>query len=329
MIAAVFDHPGQPEDVLDVRDVPVPTPGRGEVLVRMLASPINPSDLLFISGRYSLQPKYPATPGFEGVGVVESSGPGPLGRFLRGKRVVVMNARTGNWAEKAVASARQVIPVPSDIPDEQAATFFVNPATAIALIRHVLAIPPDSWLLQSAAGSSLGKMIIRLAPLYGIRTINIVRRPEQVDELKRLGADHVLCDPASELAARVRSILPEGVRYAIDPVGGSTGTAVVESLASGGRAVLFGLLSGEPIRLDPRFLITGQKRVEGFWLGDWIQGRTLVQKLRLIRQIRRLIRTGVLTSTVGETFPLSQVREAVRSAAAEGKPGKVLLRLGT
>lgn len=329
MKAVVFDRPGPPDEVLAVRDVPTPSPGRGEVLVRMLASPINPSDLLYVSGKYTVPPKLPATPGFEGVGVVESSGGGLLGRFLTGKRVVVMNDQTGNWAEHAVAAARQCIPIPADLSDEQAATFFVNPATALAITRHVLAVPSGEWLLQTAAGSALGKMVIRLGRENGFRTVNVVRRREQVEELKKLGADHVLCDADGPLPEQVRRVVPDGVRYAMDPVGGATGAQVVQCLAPGGRLIVYGSLSGEPTPLDPRAVIGGSLKVEGFWLGHWAKSRSLPKKLRLIRQLRNLIRSGVLASDVAATYPLDRVTEAVRDAAAPAKGGKVLLTIGT
>ncbi len=325
MKAVVFDRTGPPDEVLAVQDVPPPSPGRGEVRVRMLASPINPSDLLYVGGQYTVVPKLPATPGFEGVGVVESSGGGLLGRFLTGKRVVVMGSRTGNWAEHTVASARQCIPVPSDLTDEQAATFFINPATALAITRHVLNVPPGEWLLQTAAGSALGKMVIRLGREHGFRTLNVVRRREQVEELRKLGADHVLCDADGSLPEQVRKVAPDGVRYAMDPVGGGTGAQVVRCLAAGGRLIVYGSLSGGPIALDPRAVIGGGLRVEGFWLGHWAKSRSLPQKLRLVRQIRRLIRAGVLTTEVAATYPLEQVAEAIRRAAAPAKGGKVLL----
>jgi NADPH2:quinone reductase len=324
--AVVFDRTGPPDEVLAVREVPTPAPGRGEVRVRMLASPVNPSDLLYVGGQYTVAPTLPATPGFEGVGVVESSGGGLLGRFLVGKRVVVMGSRTGNWAEFAVASAKQCIPVPADLTDEQAATFFINPATALAITRHVLSVPPGEWLLQTAAGSALGKMVIRLGREHGFRTLNVVRRREQVEELKALGADRVLCDADGPLPEQVRKIVPDGVRYALDPVGGATGSNVLLCLAPGGRLVVYGTLSGEPITVHPRFLIEG-RTVEGFWLGRWAKSRSLPQKLRLVRQIRRLIRSGVLTTEVAATYPLEQVTEAVRRAAAPGKGGKVLLSI--
>ena len=330
MKAATFDRFGIPDQVLQIQDRPKPVPKRGEVLVRMIASPVNPSDLMYIEGKYGLQPaSWPATPGFEGLGVVEATGGGVLGWLRNGKRVAVLNGVMGNWSEYTVTTARQVIPIPADIPDEQAATFFVNPATALALTRHVLKVPAGEWLLQSAAGSQLGKMVIALGKKHGFRTINTVRRPEQVAELKALGADAVICEADGPLDEQVRKATGgTGVKFAMDPVGGATGSAVIRSLAEGGRCILFGLLSGEPVTVDPRFLITGNKRVEGFWLGEWAKSQRVLKILRLIRELRSLMREGVLKTHVAETFPLDRVQDAVRYAASPGKAGKVLLKIG-
>ncbi len=329
MKAIVFDQAGSPEQVLSTREVPKPVPARGEVLVRMLMSPVNPSDLLYVAGNYGLRPHFPATPGFEGVGLVEATGGGVLGWMRKGKRVAVINDSRGNWAEFTVTKARQVIPVPDDIPDEQAASFFVNPATAIVLTRKVLTVPTGEWLLQSAAGSELGKMVIRLGKKYGFKTINVVRRREQVDELKAIGADVVLVEADGLIDEQVRQLAREGVKYAIDPVGGSTGSQVIAALAPGGRCLLYGLLSGEPVRVDPRYMITGSKSVQGFWLADWSKRQSIPTMLRLFRQVRSLLREGILNSTIAKTFTLEQIAEAVTLAAAPGKGGKVLLRIGS
>src|SRR4051794_15299936 len=155
MKAAVFESFGNPPEVLHVREVPDPHPGPGEIRVRMIASPINPSDLLVVRGRYGVLPTPPATPGFEGVGIVEKAGPGLVGRALVGRRVAVLNQAGGNWAEYVVLPALRVVPVAKDLPDEQVASFFVNPATVLAMVRHVLKVPKGAWLLQSAAGSTL------------------------------------------------------------------------------------------------------------------------------------------------------------------------------
>src|SRR6185437_979934 len=258
MKAIVCDRWGEPEEVLQVRDVPEPTPGRGEVRVRMIASPINPSDLLTVRGQYGRQPPLPATPGFEGVGVVEA-GSGLLARRVMGRRVAVLNSGGGNWKAHVVIPARQAVPVPKELTDEQAATFFVNPASALIMTRYVLQVPPGAWLLQTAAGSTLGRMVIRLGQRFGFRTLNVVRRREQAEELLRLGGTAAIATNEESLSDRVRALTNgEGVLYALDAVGGAIGSEVVHNLGRGGRMVAYGTLAGEPLSLDSRTLMIGQ-----------------------------------------------------------------------
>lgn len=328
MKAIVFDRCGEPAEVLQVRDVPEPRPGPGEVRVRMLVSPINPSDLLWVRGQYGQPPPLPATPGFEGVGVVEASGGGLLARRVMGRRVAVIGRGTGNWREFTVVPAKQAIPVPSGVPDEQAAAFFVNPASALVMVRHVLRVTPGSWLLQTAAGSALGRMVIRLGRRDGFRTINVVRRREQAEELLKLGADAVICTSEESVPERVQTLTSgAGVSFALDAVGGETGSAAVQALGRHGRLLVYGTLSGTPLTIDPRVLMVNHKSVEGFWLSEWASRQRLVTMLLLTRQIGKLMREGVLTSEVGATFPLDQVREAVRQAERPGRGGKVMLRI--
>src|SRR5262249_4379510 len=266
---------------------------RGEVLVRMLASPINPSDLMYIAGGYGIKPRLPATPGFEGVGVVEASGGGVLGWLRKGKRVAVISDRNGTSAEYTVTKARQVVPVPDDISDEQAATFFVNPATALVMTQDVLRVTRGAWLLQSAAGGELGKMVIRLGQKFGFRTLNVVRRREQVEELKKLGADAVIVEsdgPLPEQGAKIA----DSARYALDPVGGKTGTEVIASLSPRGRCLLYGALTDEPVSVYPRMAIGNDLRVEGFWLATWVRRQGVLTLLKLFRRVRAMMREGVL-----------------------------------
>jgi NADPH:quinone reductase len=328
MKAAVFEKFGDPTQVLKVREVPDPHPGPGEVRVRMIKSPMNPSDMMVVEGRYGVLPTLPAIPGFEGVGVVDEVGPGLIGRFVKGKRVVAINSQGGNWAEYAVIPARQARPVPDDIPDDQAAAYFVNPATVLALARHILAVPKGEWLLQSAAGSTLGRMIIKLGKHDGFKTLNVVRRREAVDELQKLGGDAVISSSDGHIDQQVHQITGgKGVRYAIDPVGGQTGTEVFRSLGENGRLILYGTLSAEPIAVDPRLVISGPRTVEGFWLGHWMRSRSIPSALLLFREIASLIRQEVLVSEIGRTFPLHEIQAAAREAATVGRQGKTLLTL--
>jgi NADPH:quinone reductase len=325
--ALIFDQTGDPAQVLQVKEVEQPTPGPGEVRVRMFAAPINPSDLLFVRGQYGRTPQLPATPGFEGAGIVEEAGRGLLARMRVGRRVAVLHGRGGSWQEHAIVSAKHVVPVPKALSDEQAACFFVNPASALIMTKNVLRVPRDRWLLQTAAGSALGRMVIRLGKHYGFRTMNVVRRREQAEELKKLGGDAVICTDSESIEERVRELTKgEGVSYAMDAVGGTTGSAVVRALGHRARMVVYGTLASEPLQFDSRLLLVGQKRIEGFWLSEWSREQGMLTMVRLFKKLGRLMTAGVIGTEIGQTFVMDQFAAATRLAAEPGHQGKVLFR---
>ena len=328
MKAIRFDHYGEPAQVLMVQECPLPEPGKGEVRVRMLASPINPSDLLFVRGQYAgVQPHFPAPVGFEGVGRVDALGP-QVQSPVPGQRVAVLNSQGGNWADYAVVPAHDLFPVPDDLPDEQVACYIINPATAILMLRHVLAIPAGEWLLQSAANSELGRMIIRLAKHDGVRTINVVRRREVAAELQDLGADAVIVSTEGPIDEQVRRIVdPQGVKYAIDPVAGETGTEMFQALDEEGRMLVYGSLTGEPIRVgaDPRSILAGRRILEVFFVGYWLPRLDETARRQLVQEIVTLLRESILTTSAARTFSLDEIGTAVRQAEAPGRQGKILL----
>ncbi len=333
MRAIVFEQFGNPSEVLQLKNVPVGEPRKGEIRVKMLASPINPSDLLTIRGLYGRLPKLPATPGLEGVGIVKAAGGGWFARYLLGKRVAFLNGISGNWCEETVIPARQAVPLAADLPVEQAAMFFVNPMTAYLMPCEVLKVPAGAWLLQTAANSSVGHMVIRLGQKFGFKTLNVVRRAEQVDELTALGGDAVVhFDPREHspkhLHDEVKRIAgPSFVKYAIDAVGGATGSAAAQCLGAGGRMLVYGALADDPLSISPRTFITFGTTIEGFWLARWMTEVGVLRKLRMVRKITQLMREGVLVSSVAAQFPLEQIADAVRAVETPGRTGKVLLRI--
>jgi NADPH:quinone reductase-like Zn-dependent oxidoreductase len=249
-----------------------------------------------------------------------------------GRRVAVLNggSQRGNWQECVVIPARRAVPVWSSLSDEQAASFFVNPATALVMTRYVLRLPRGAWLLQTAAGSTLGRMVIRLGNYYGFRTLNVVRRREQAEELLRLGGTAAVATDEEPLADGVkRAAGGETVRYGIDPVGGQMAVQAIQALGRGGRMLLYGTLSEEPMTLGSRDLMRGQKVVEGFWLSEWVLDQGVLTMLLLFRRLNKLIAKGLLATDTGASFPLERIQDAVREAAKPGRQGKVLLRIAS
>lgn len=328
-----FEQFGEPSEVLKICETEEPVAKAGEVLVRMLASPINPSDLLNVRGGYSTRPALPSVPGFEGVGIIEANGGGLRGALLKGKRVVVLNRQTGNWADKVVVSSQFVIPVSAKLALDQAATFFVNPATAYLLVKRVLQIPTGQWLVQTAAASAVGKMIVRLGQHFNFPTLNVVRRHDQAEQLKQLGAQHVIVfnsahDDERILIDQIRKILgKQTVHYAVDPVGGKTGSALVKVLGERSRMILYGSLDEAPVGFFSRELIRTGTSIEGFWLARYMEALSLPAKLRLVSQLTGLIQQKVLSTEITARYPLNQVVQAVTEAEKTGKTGKVLLTM--
>ncbi|MEO7521161.1 MAG: zinc-dependent alcohol dehydrogenase family protein, partial [Gemmatimonas sp.] len=213
----------------------------------MTHRPINPSDLYCVQGIYPITPALPGSPGFEGVGVIDALGGGTPGLAL-GQRVVSATGAPGTWVEYLIAPAAGVIPIPNAISDQVGAGLLANPMSAWAILTDVLPLSRGDWILQTAAASTLGHLVIQLARHLGIRTINVVRRRDQVDSLHAAGADVVICTADEHLVDRVREITDgAGVRAAIDAVGGAQSADVEACLGSGGTLLMIGLLSGAPL----------------------------------------------------------------------------------
>lgn len=319
-----FHEFGNPAEVLRVEEVETPTPGTGQLLLKMRARPVNPSDLLTVRGLYGSLPELPAAPGLEGMGEVAEVGEG-VTALRAGQRVIPLGV-AGTWAEFIVAPATQVIPVPDAISDQTAAQFVVNPLTAWIMTIEELALKPGEWLLQTAAASTLGRVILQIAKQRGFKTINVVRRREQAEELKTLGADEVICTDEEDICERVGEITGgEGLRKAIDAVGGETGGAVVRALGRGGVMLVYGLLSGEPTPIDGGRMIFTSATVRGFWLGEWIRSAPPERRQTVMGEMLRAMATQEIVPPVEAEYALSEVIAAVEHSERPGRSGKVLL----
>lgn len=323
--AVRFAEFGEPERVLGTESVPTPQPAPGEAVVRMRVRPINPSDLSVVRGRYGDLPALPATPGLEGMGEVESLAEG-VDSVAVGQRVVPLGISPGTWAERIAVPAATLLPVPDAVSDEAAAQIVVNPLTAWVLITDELEVQPGEWLLQSAAGSTLGRVVLQLARARGFRTINVVRRHEQAQELLALGADEVIVSDREGIAERVREITDgEGVAKAIDAVGGDTGAGMAAALAARGTLIAYGRLSQEPMPLDTGLQIFRGTTIRGFWLARWFGEVSREHAERAIVTVLGMMADGAIDPPVEARYDLADVREAVAHAERPGRAGKVIL----
>ncbi|MFE3161590.1 zinc-dependent alcohol dehydrogenase family protein [Streptomyces sp. NPDC059224] len=340
MRALVAATAGEPVDVLRLESRPVPTPGPGQALIRVRATPIHASDLHVLRGRYGFSPVFPTVGGhMECVGRVEALGPDTEGLSI-GERVVAVAVPAvpgppvaGTWQEYLVADAHRLLPVPDRLSDARACQLAVNPLTALLLVTRELTVQPGEWLLQTAAGSTVGKLVIQLARHLAIPTINVVRRRAAVDEIKALGGDEVICTEDEDLSQRVAEIAgPAGVRKATDCVAGPVGAQVSQALAPGGEVVVYGALSTHrqtdpaalTIPLQARSVIYEAKAVRGFWLNRWFGAASPEDVLVALSEVRSLVTKAVLTIPEGRPFPLDGFAEAVEFAEAPAHGAKPL-----
>ena len=181
---------GSPKDVLKVEYKTIEPPKDNEVLVRMLARPINPSDLIPIRGSYSHRISLPNIPGYEGVGIVEDVGP-LVSHHLIGKRVLPLRGE-GTWQEFVKTSAEFAVPIPDSIDDFTASQMYINPITAWVVCTEVLKLRPNDVLLVNACGSSIGHIFAQLSKILGFRLIAVTRNNKYTEDLLHLGASYVI-----------------------------------------------------------------------------------------------------------------------------------------
>ena len=306
---------------------PVPKPGDGEVLVRIAASPVNPSDLAFLEGEYAFRKALPAVPGLEGAGRVVDAGRGLLARRLAGKRVAFSPAAQsdGAWAQFAVAPARQCFLLPDHISDELGAMALVNPLAAIGLIERVQELRSRSFV-STAAASALGQMLLRLGQRRGLQVINVVRRQEQVEQLEKLGAAHVLSSADDDFQGRLEELCRRlNARAALDAIGGEMTSQLLAALPAGGRVILYGGLARDlTVAVSLPDIVFGDKSVEGFYVPTWLAAKSLPQLVLLERRVPVLL-TRELGAVVRERVTLEKAPRAIEDYRRAMTGGKVLI----
>lgn len=322
-----FSQLGDPADVLEVKEHSSQPLKSGEVRVRVLAAPINPSNLLQIAGKYGVDPVLPSNPGSEGVGrVLETSA--EVKHLAVGQLVLLVGG--GTWRDEIVAPASSFLPLPDLGPldsevIEQLAMAAVNPITALLMLTSFVDLKEGQWLVQSASNSAVGGYVIQLAKQRGIKTINVVRREGLAEDLMAKGADVVLID-GPDLAAQIANATDNApVALALDAVGGDTYARLANSLGYGGTLVAYGVLSGKPATLNTGMTIFKDIRIRGFWLSKWYETAEIKDKQAAFGEIVPLIAKGALKADVDSRFTVGDIKQAVTRAAQRGRKGKVLI----
>ena len=312
---------------LKLEDVPLPKLARDEILIKVAASPINPSDDLFCEGLYKIPASLPVTPGFEGSGVVVAAGSSFMARRLVGKWVASATQRgDGFWAEYVKVRALEAMPFdPKVLAPEQAAMSFVNPLSAMALIEPLMKGQYKA-MVQTAAASQLGRMIARLAKRHNATVIHCVHRKELVAVMTELGAKHVLVTTDKDFVPKLRELCASlNATYAIDAVGGTLTGQLADALPNHSTIAVYGALAKEAVAVDPGSFIFKDQTVQGFWLGTFLAKKSFLTQFLFIWRAKQNL-TGDLASSITRTISLSTLPNLAASGLGPASAGKTILK---
>jgi NADPH:quinone reductase-like Zn-dependent oxidoreductase len=254
-----------------------------------------------------------------------------MAKFMKGRRVAcaVADARSkaGMWAEYVVTPAQLCVPLSKKVGMEQGATMLVNPLTAWALVDEARRGGHHA-VVQTAAASALGRMVIRLGQKSGLPVINVVRRPQQVELLRQLGAEHVLNSSDDNFDEALRILCEKlGASISFEAVSGEMSGRILRAQPQGSRMLVYGGLSMQGVTLDPSSLIFEGKRVEGFWLSAWMRRRNILSQLRIASQVQKLLGSDLKTE-IRARLPLEKAADGLSQYATDMSAGKVLLAPG-
>jgi len=339
-----FDPARKLPDNVVCAEAPEPgSPGPGQVKIRIEAFPINPSDLLLIEGRHvdhllKAQRSYGAgteTARDQGTGEglrignecaarVVAIGPGVSG--LKVGQAVMPMGRT-NWCEQVIVPESEIVAVRDDIEPLQRAMLKINPSTAVFLLHSEVDLKPGDWFVQNAANSALGRMAICMARREGIRSINIVRRPDAVAPCREAGGDVVLVE-GPDIAERVREATGGArVRIGLDAVGGESIRRLAKCVSDGAPILVYGFLSGDELRLDTGDVLFRGIRVIGLRRAA-LTPKDKAGLAALFGRLGDMMADGTVRSEIEAVYDMADIRKAIVHALKGGRHGKVLVTTG-
>lgn len=321
MKAITFNNTGNIKDVLSITETDVPEISPGEVLVKVIARPVNPSDHMFVNGQYRIKPFFPQIAGLEGSGIITDVHQTIKG-FKAGDHVAFRSV--GTWAEYIAVKESDLIIVDRDIPFEMSCQIALNAITAYALLEQSKC-GSGSFLLLSAGASALAGLIIQMARTKGIKTICLVRNEKQTKGLLELDAFKVLREDDTGL---VHQIITDtggsGVDAFLDAVGGPVLNKAIKVMRQGGTIILYGRYSGEYAQLFNGDVIYRNLTINGFGIGQWLATKSQTEKSTAFAYIIELIDKKELVLPQSYIYHLEDFTEALLCDQSKDS-GKVIL----
>uniref|UniRef100_A0A2A4JQX7 Enoyl-[acyl-carrier-protein] reductase, mitochondrial n=1 Tax=Heliothis virescens TaxID=7102 RepID=A0A2A4JQX7_HELVI len=314
----VYGEFGDPLRVVKIREVEVPEVGNQEVLVRMLAAPVNPADINTIQGKYPVKVSLPCIPGNEGVGVVEEIGKEVTG-ITPGNKVIVTKPVQGTWRDFAIFNKTVLKVIPDNLGLVEAATLTVNPCTAFRMLSDFKPVREDGLVvIQNGANSACGQNVIQICKAWGVKNINIVRNRPDIDELKTylqsLGATYVLTEEELRSTPIFRTKEIEKPSLAINCVGGKNSLEMLRHLQHSACMVTYGGMSRDPVIIPTSAFIFKNLAFYGFWMTVWNEKASPDAKEAMMSELISMISENKLKAPVYKMVKFGDYQEAIGNA---------------
>jgi NADPH:quinone reductase len=326
MKAIVAKQLGSP-DVLELKDVPKPTPKEGQIVMQLKFCGVNMVDTIERRGLFQDVPRVtPYIPGLEGSGLVAAVGPGVKG-FKIGDRVGFMQFMGGAYAEYAFSSDKLAFKLPDDIPFEVAASMTVRGLTAHYLIHEYVTLRPGIYVVIHSAAGGMGLMLTHWAKHHGAFVIGTTSSPNKAATARENGCDKVIVYTQEDFPAAVMEITNgHGADLILDAVGKDTIPLDLRCINNRGTIVFYGMASGKPEPIDPYFLYYGRSiRFAGGDCYNYLQTPEEMQ-MRL-DAVFDGYRKGYLKPDIAEIVPLERAAEVHRKLESRATSGKFLLQI--
>jgi NADPH:quinone reductase-like Zn-dependent oxidoreductase len=318
---------GRPADVVELAETGRSEPGPGQVAVEIEAAPINPSDLLLITGVYGVRPELPASLGAEGVGRITDVGPGVDASRVGERVLLVPTLEHATWREQTIVDASAAISVDPDADPLQLAMLGINPITAHSLLHGYAKLGRGAWVAQTGASSATAGYVLALAKHAGLKTLNVVRRASSVQALVDAGADAVLVEGADLADEAANALGGAPLELILDAVGGEPVAQLASLAKPGGAIVSYTSRDLQPVAIPVASLIFRTLNVHGFWLVPWLENTPRETVAGTYQQLADLVVEGTLAAPVEATYSLQDHSAALRHAARSGRSGKILFTL--
>ncbi|NVJ69609.1 MAG: NADPH:quinone oxidoreductase family protein [Alphaproteobacteria bacterium] len=321
---AVRCHELGPASNLKVEEIEDPKVMPGHVLIDVKAGGLNFPDVLMVAGKYQVQPDLPFTPGGEGAGIVAELGEG-VTNVKVGDRVIFFN-QAGAFAEKAVAPAAPLVPMPDSMPFEVAAGFTITYATSYHALKQRANIQPGESILVLGAAGGVGLATVELAKAMGAVVIAAASTDEKLEFCKNAGADHLINYSTEDLKERVKVITGgKGVDVIYDPVGGDYTETALRTMAPGGRHLVIGFAAGDIPRPPLNLCLLKQCSIVGVFWGNWARANPKLQ-IQNMMEMFAMYEKGTIDPLVNDVFSLDDVVEAFACLSERRAKGKVILK---